>query len=259
MSRRIDARGRRLRGPLWADARTYIAFLDTNSHHVEAARRFPWAEVLPSAGEATVLDLACGVGWLTGMLSAREDVRRVIAWDGSIRLVSDLLPDAVELMGGAGEKVEPVCGDFTPLLLDDDDIDLVVLVSAFHHCGEPDELLRELHRVVRPTGAIVLLNEVPFPVTSMGRWIATTAIAATVNAVVPGPGLRKRGHLAADHALYDPELGDRAMTRVQWRRLLDRHAFDVQTVDSGLAPYRPSFRSSGWHRSRLTHFVLRPR
>src|SRR5215211_463093 len=190
-------------GPVWRNARAFLDHIDGNSHHVEAARRFPWHSVLPAGRPGQILDLGCGAGWLTGLLSARPEVAGVIAWDSSMKLLQDVLPETVELMGGNFAKLDVVCGDFLPLLLDDDSVDVAVMASAFHHCGEPDQLLHELHRIVRTDGCVVLLNEVPYPVLSMSRWIATTCLAAIVNATLPGRGLAKAGHLAADHILYD--------------------------------------------------------
>lgn len=249
-----------LAGPLMRDAPTFFDHLDRNSHHVDAVRSFEWEPLLPATGKATVLDLGCGTGWLTAMLSARGDVTRLIAWDSSPKLLGDFVSQSVEMLDGDMSKVELNCAEFTPLLLDDGEVDLAVMASAFHHAAEPDELLRELHRVLRPGGAVVLLNEVPYPVSSMLRWIATTSVAAGVNAVFSGRGLRKPGHVAADHALYDPVLGDRAMTMRQWQRLFAAHPFEVEVVESGLAPYRAHYPESRGRGAllRLTHFVLRP-
>jgi SAM-dependent methyltransferase len=244
-------------GDQWDSAEKVLDHLERNSHHVDAVRALPWKRVL--SAHSTVLDLACGSGWVTGILSARPDVERVIAWDASPGQLRDMVPRSVELVGGDIAKVETVCGLFTPLTLEDSSIDCAVLASAFHHADQPDELLSELIRVVRPRGTIVLANEVPHPPLNMLRWIATSAAAATVNSLSARLHLDKPGHVAADHILYDDELGDRSMTMAQWRRLFARHPISVEVVDSGLVPYRPAFRAPGRGQRNLTHFVLRPR
>jgi ubiquinone/menaquinone biosynthesis C-methylase UbiE len=86
------------------------------------------------------------------MLTKNPRIDKVIAWDLSPALLGEVLPSMVGLVGGDLEKIERVCGRFTPLMLDDHSTDLVVMSSAFHHELDPDALLQELVRVVRPRG-----------------------------------------------------------------------------------------------------------
>jgi SAM-dependent methyltransferase len=241
-------------GHQWLDAASIHRHLAANTHQIDAAEAFAWDEVLTD--RAAVLDLGCGAGWLAAFLSRRDDVDRIIAWDSSHRLLTDIVPEMIGLFDGEPAKIQRVCGDFTPLNLDDASLDLVVMSSAFHHAPRPDDLLGELARVVRVGGFAVLLNEVPYPVASMLRYIATTAFAATMQAVSPSAPVTKGGWVAAEEILYDPTLGDRARTVSQWRRLFARHPFRVRTVDSGLPPYRAAFRRQPRVAGRLTHFVL---
>ena len=146
-------------GPDWADHERLVAHLRDNTHHIETAESVSWEEFC--RGDARVLDLGCGSGWLTGMLSRQPGVGHVLAWDSSPRLLGQVLPGAVALMDGRPDRVERVCGDFLPLLVDERSIDLVVMSSAFHHTDRPEELLGEFRRILRPDGAVVLLNETP--------------------------------------------------------------------------------------------------
>ena len=243
-------------GDDWADAAQVLDHLERNSHHVDAIRQFPWERIL--AERSTVLDLACGSGWVTGLLSARPDVERVIAWDASDAQLRDMVPQSVELVGGDISKVETVCGFFAPLTLDDASIDCAVLASAFHHAERPGDVLAELIRVVRPGGTIVLANETPHPPLTTLRWILGYTAAAVANSMFDRANITKPGHVAADHVLYDDQLGDRVLTMPQWRRLFARHPVSVETVDSGLAPYRDSYQAPGRGHRNLTHFILRP-
>ena len=105
----------------WASAPALWEHLTGATNMVEAARAFDFAGLLPLG--ATVLDLGCGSGWLAAMLSAEPKVERVIAWDGSPHLLEHVLPEMVQLAGGDGERIEPVCGDFVPLILEDASVD----------------------------------------------------------------------------------------------------------------------------------------
>jgi SAM-dependent methyltransferase len=245
-------------GPEWGDAESLYAHLADNTNHVRAAQRVPWHDVLPEG--ARVLDLGCGSGWLTGMLTRNERVASVIAWDLSPALLGSVLPPTVALTGGDLSKVKPVCGHFTPLLLDDDSIDVAVMGSAFHHATDPDALLRELVRVVDPAGTIALLNEVPWARSTLVLRIGSIVAPAVVNGLWNRLTIKKGGHVAADHFLYDQVLGDCALTLAQWNRLFRDHDLDVTLLDTGLPPYPRHYRRRQYFlESNLTHFLLRPK
>jgi SAM-dependent methyltransferase len=202
------------------------------------------------------LDLGCGSGWLTAMLTQRPTVEKVIAWDASPHFLTDMLPATFSLVGGELSRVERVCGEFTPLLLDDESVDLIVMGSAFHHASRPDALLSDLVRVVKPAGRIVLLNEVPLSVSWMLASIATRVLAAVVNSATSKVTISRPGHVAAEHVLYDDVLGDRALTMAQYLRLFRRHGLDVRVTETGLPSFQPHFRRSRFLERGLTHFLM---
>jgi SAM-dependent methyltransferase len=241
-------------GP-WASAETLWPHLQQNTNIVAAARQVDWSSLLP--GGATVLDLGCGSGWLTGLLTREERVGRVIAWDGSPHLLEAVLPEMVALAGGDMGKVEPVCGDFTPLVLEDGSVDAVVMSSAFHHADDPDALLAELVRVVRPGGPIVLLNETPWSRRGMAIFATKHYVSAITGAlgrrVVQAPGA-----LTSDGALYDPALGDRAYTLSAWRAIARRAGLRLELLPTGLPSYPDEVRRKLPLEPDLCHFVLRP-
>jgi SAM-dependent methyltransferase len=245
-------------GPEWGDAEALYTHLAENTNHVKAAKRVPWTEVIPEG--ATVLDLGCGSGWLTGMLTRNERVAKVIAWDLSPSLLGGVLPAMVALTGGDLSKVKPICGHFTPLLLDDHSIDVVVMGSAFHHATHSEVLLQELVRVVDPAGTIALLNEVPWSRITFVLRVGSILAPAVVNGLSNRLTIKKGGHVAADHVLYDDVLGDRALTLAQWHRLFRNHDLDVEMLDTALPPYPRHYRRRQYlTESNLTHFLLRPK
>jgi SAM-dependent methyltransferase len=245
-----------LAGSDWKDATALYEHFCRNTNIIKAAKLVPWDVVLPSG--ATTLDLGCGSGWLAAMLTQHASVDSVIAWDASPVLLGEVVPAMFALMGGDISKVQRVCGRFSPLPIETSSIDVVTMSSAFHHASDPDGLLEELIRVVKPPGVILLLNEVPYAVASTLWAAVSTAAAAIVNSVSTGWTIRRRGHIAADHVLYDEILGDRALTLAQWRRLFRRHKLAVEVLDTSLPSYPRSFRRQYLLEANLTHFVLRP-
>jgi SAM-dependent methyltransferase len=242
-------------GGAWLDAEGIWAHMSENTNHPRAAAQIDWAALCPSG--SAVLDLGCGAGWLTAVITRQPQVARVVAWDSSRQLLSDVLPRMVELLGGDASKIEAVCGEFTPLLLEEASMDLVVMGSAFHHCTEPETLLADLRRVLRPSGSVLLLNETPWRGRGMLWFSLRMAVAHLANLLL-GRGPRWPGYVADDHVLYDPVLGDRAYTMRGWRSLLRRSGWQLEVLGTGLSAYPASFRRPSPFEPPLTHFLLRP-
>jgi SAM-dependent methyltransferase len=94
----------------------------------------------------TVLDLAAGTGKLTRALV--QTGARLVAVEPGDAMLAELrrvLPD-VEALRGAAEAIP----------LDDDSVDTITVGQAFHWFRH-DEAVPELHRVLRPGGAVALV------------------------------------------------------------------------------------------------------
>jgi ubiquinone/menaquinone biosynthesis C-methylase UbiE len=238
----------------WGEPDAIWEHVRCNTNLVPAIERLDWPMLCPV--RSTVLDLGCGSGWLSAVLSKQPNVERVIAWDSSPHLLNDALPRVFELIGGETSKLEAVCGGFTPLLLDDQSIDVVVMSSAFHHAPDPDTLLEELRRTLVPQGMVALLNETPWhPLGMLG--FATRMYAVAVANLLGGQ-FRRGGHLGAEHALYDDALGDRAYTLRTWRRMIARAGFSVEIIDTGMPSYPQHTRPRGRLEPNLFHLLMRP-
>lgn len=241
-------------GGVWASADMLWAFMSEQTNHVRAARQMTWSELVPDG--AFVLDLGCGAGWITALLTAQPQIARVLAWDSSPHLLGELLPRMFELAGGDIDKVERVCGDFLPLSLKEP-VDVVVMGSAFHHAGDPDALLAELRRALAPGGVLVLLNETPWHPVRMLAFATRHYLSAALGLTgLPRPAAV--GALTVDGALYDPVLGDRAYTMRGWRRIATRNGWSLQGHSTGLPPYPATYRRRGLLEPDLHHLILRP-
>ncbi|MFC0111143.1 class I SAM-dependent methyltransferase [Kibdelosporangium aridum] len=115
-------------------------------------------ELLGDVGGRTVVDVACGPGLYAGELVARG--ARVIGCDVSPRMI--------ELARQRVPSGEFHVHDLNERLgwLADDSVDLVVFALAFEYVDQRAQLLRELRRVLRPGGALVL--SIPHPT---GDWL----------------------------------------------------------------------------------------
>jgi SAM-dependent methyltransferase len=130
-------------------------------------------EVVAVAGlssSASVLDLGAGTGKLTRLLvSAFARVVAVEPADAMRRLLANLCP-----------KAEAIAGSAEAVPLTDASVDAVFVAQAFHTFDD-ERALREIARVLRPGGALVLLWNLP-----AGPWQPSTSAAEQVlNARMP--------------------------------------------------------------------------
>ena len=139
----------------------YDAFADEFAAHAEQSAynaHYDRPAVLEALGDvsgSTVLDVGCGSG-----LYAAELVRRgarVIGFDGSARLIEHArqrLDGSVDLR--VHDLIEPLGW------LDDAVIDKALMALVIHHLEDPVPTLREIHRVLRPGGRLLVSTVHPF-------------------------------------------------------------------------------------------------
>ena len=96
-------------------------------------------------------DLGCGTGHLSQALA--PCVSRVIAVDES----GPMLAAARERLRGY-DNVELRSGDVAELPLDDAELDVAILFLVTHFVAEPEALLREVARALKPGGKLLLVD-----------------------------------------------------------------------------------------------------
>lgn len=107
-------------------------------------------------GEVTrVVDVGGGTG------------RAVRALDQPERMVLDA---SERMLRRVPEDVDPVQGDARRLPFSDRSVDAVLIVDAFHHLPDPNRVLDDARRVLRP-GGVLVVQEFD-PATARGRLLA---------------------------------------------------------------------------------------
>ncbi len=104
-------------------------------------------------GEWTVADIGCGTGNAAELLAPH--VKRVIAVDQSGPML-----EAAKKRLARFANVEFADGPVEALPLGDSSVDAAVAVLVLHHVREVDDALREMFRVVRPGGRVLLIDMV---------------------------------------------------------------------------------------------------
>ncbi len=115
----------------------------------------------------SLLDVGCGTGaLLEAILSAHPGARAV-----GIDLSPEMLGVARERLG---ERARLLAADAEHLPLGNEEVDLVVCVDSFHHYPDPRAALREMARVTRPDGRLVI-----------GEWRVAAPLRQLMNALLP--------------------------------------------------------------------------
>ena len=107
--------------------------------------------ILDRVGPGRALDAACGTG---------RHARRLLH-QGNAVIAVDAAPAMLDQARAKVPGADVRAGDLTSLPLDDDSVDLAVCALALTHLAELGPAIRELARVVRPGGRIVLSDVHP--------------------------------------------------------------------------------------------------
>ena len=132
---------------IWMDnSHEYFKHLTEECNYLRAAKILSWDKYLKE--NSTILDVGCGGGWLSGFLSLNIKIKKIKAIDSSEYYLNKFLPDVVSFMGGNISKIETIQGLFTPILVESESIDVVVLSSAIHHADDLQGAMEEYRRVL---------------------------------------------------------------------------------------------------------------
>jgi ubiquinone/menaquinone biosynthesis C-methylase UbiE len=117
--------------------------------------------LLPPKGERLV-EVGAGFGRLAGQYAG---YRSVVLFDESAALL-----DAAREQLGGDARFEFVLGEAHQLPFGDATFDTVVCVRVMHHIVDPENVLREFARVLRPGGSLVLEFANKHHLKAIARW-----------------------------------------------------------------------------------------
>ena len=98
-----------------------------------------------------ILDFGCGPGSYSVIAS------ELVGWTGKVYAL-DIHPLAIQRIQNTVSKkkltnLQTICSDCLTDLLNSS-IDVVLLYDTFHHLSNPDLVIEELHRILKPHGVI---------------------------------------------------------------------------------------------------------
>jgi ArsR family transcriptional regulator len=152
----------------------------------------------------TIGDLGCGTGDVSALLA--PCVRRVIAVDAS----REMLASAETRLAQFG-NVEWHLGELEALPLDDATLDAAVVFLVLHYVVDPVRALREVARVLRPGGKLLLVDMVPHDRDELRQqmghvWSGFGDAQVAEWATAAGFGPLRYRRLPADPAAKGPQL-----------------------------------------------------
>lgn len=108
-------------------------------------------------GEFDLLDIGCGTGtWIAMVAATRMRSRRIVGLDFSRQMALVATAKA----GLIPEEARPsfINGDSEHLPFADASFDAVTCSHSFHHYPHQEEVIREMHRVLRPGGRLMVID-----------------------------------------------------------------------------------------------------
>ena len=231
------------------DDLSYFKHLTETCNYLKAVKMIDWDTYLVQS--SVVLDIGCGGGWLTGFLSKNKKIHKIFSIDSSNNYLDNFLSHVVMHSGGDITKVEVVQGLFSPLLLEDESIDMIVISSALHHADNLNLVLKEFIRVLKPGAYLMILNETPPGFFRFMFQIAKASLRIFIGNLCKNytPHSQKIG---IGSYLYDPCLGDVDYPEWYWKKSIHFAGFDLlELLNTNLATIADSSGRS------LKHFICK--
>jgi ubiquinone/menaquinone biosynthesis C-methylase UbiE len=109
-----------------------------------------WAEISPTD---TILDVACGTGEFERLLLAEYSSQQIVGVD-----ISEKMLAIAKQKCSAYPQVSFQIASVSTLPFDNDSFDVIVSANSFHYFDAPLAALKEMRRVLKPDGKVIILD-----------------------------------------------------------------------------------------------------
>lgn len=197
----------------------------------------------PLAGKGA--SLGSGVCWLEGkILKSYIGIKNICCVEFSKHRICELAPLVLSHYAISPERVRLCLGSFYDLKIEDNEMDFVILVVSFHHAYEPMKLLKEVRRVLKPRGVVIIVGEHFFP------WhnVLLRAVKHVIKIIINHKGCRGKESLLPRWETLFPSggsKGDHHYSQKMYQRFFRESGF--------------SYKRFVYRRSRLQSWKLQPK
>lgn len=174
---------------------------------------------------AQVLSLGAGICLLESkFLKSFPQIKRLIALELSQHRIFEIAPKILEKFSIDHNRAELRFGSFLSTGMPDASVDVVVLSQAFHHTDQPLDLLKEIRRVLKPSGHVAIVGEHYF-----SNWeVMNRALKHFPKWVLNHRGYRKQsGIIPSWRAIFpiDLEKGDHHYNLASYQQMFEAAGF----------------------------------
>ena len=182
----------------------------------------------------TGLELAAGLLWFVPLYFREMPIDHIVCVEYSRHRLLDLGPRVLEHYGIDASKVTLALGSFYDLRLPNASMNFAIMCQALHHADDPDAVLKQLYRVLKPGSPVIVIGEPS--VTISVRMRVVHSIKYLAQRIAPASLLPVRLRQPKTKNFFvkipdcfppDPILGDHYHTRKDYLRMFRRNGFDV--------------------------------
>lgn len=188
----------------------------------------------------TGIDIASGVLWLLPSLFRIVNPEHVTCVEYSAHRLLKLGPEVLKKNGVPLAKVTLALGSFYDIKAPAGSMDFAVLCQAFHHADDPDRLIEQIAKVLKPGGVVIILGEDPVDWTfkhdllhSLRYLTYRFMPKAFHRSFLYSPYGPPRTLIARSQDIFppDPVLGDHAYLKREYGPIFGAHGFRTEFVN----------------------------